>query len=282
MKPFVCVDTETTGIPGKIHGWNPRIIEIGAVFVNEEQLGETFNLLVKQSSEHLRSPHAAEAMRISGITIEELEEEGISENEAARRFSEWLHDVWRNREKPIIVRAFNQAFDFQFLRCPPWSIFDHATEGKCIMLDAMSIMGPAGGLQPKPSRYGRSKQDPWKWPRVSEALAFFIGKGYPIKVEGQANSALADEKVEAQIAIAIEGERCKTELERAIWEMMPAPVLRDADDIFREPYWMCPSCGGRAEEPEQIHHRDTCPVTIGMRVLGERSCVPPSSGPTGR
>lgn len=83
MASFVVVDLETTGLPGKPPGWEPRVVEVGAVVVAD-------GALVAPPEEHLRDPRAAEALRINGLTPDEILARGVPEDEAADRLVRWM------------------------------------------------------------------------------------------------------------------------------------------------------------------------------------------------
>jgi len=203
MRPCIIIDTETTGLPAKAGAsFRPKIIEVGAVVVTGE--GEIVNpvgCLVAQPREHLFDRRAAGAFRVTGIDREQVLAQGIAEEAAAAKLARWCGLV-AAKYGITNIRAFNQPFDFGFLSQEPWDLFakTELAKGECLMLATMDIMGPLGALPPMRGRY--------KWPSVSEAVAFFNGRGHPVKWgAASAHRASEDARLEAGIAIAIEAER---------------------------------------------------------------------------
>ena len=200
--PFIVVDIETTGLPGKPAGWMPRIVEVGAVVVTADLrvvADGGFGVIVKQPETHLRDPRAAGAWGLSDLTPEMVLADGIAEPIAALRLASWLG--WaKARYGAVRVRSFNMAFDMGFLRRAPWYIADLCLPGTDIMLDAKAVMGPAGALP-------QWENGDYKWPKAEEAEAFYRARSHVIPTEGTAHRALRDAIVEAYIAVAIERER---------------------------------------------------------------------------
>ncbi|MAG27413.1 hypothetical protein CMI47_17920 [Candidatus Pacearchaeota archaeon] len=207
--PFIVVDCETTGITGKPDGFVAHVVEIGACVVTETgEVLDSLAFFVRQSPEVLDDPRAARAFEITGIDRQQVVRDGLPLEIASKVFALWVA-AHRNLHNASEIRAFNQAFDFVFLRAPEWNTFSRARvgEGECLMLAAMEIMGPAGALPPAP-RWAQDKGQPWKWPRVAEAVAFFNGKGHDIAWgANSAHRALEDCLKEAALAVAIEKER---------------------------------------------------------------------------
>ena len=57
MIPCIVIDTETTGLPNRPRGWEPRIIEIGAVVITADlEAVEPISSLVQQPRKHLEDP----------------------------------------------------------------------------------------------------------------------------------------------------------------------------------------------------------------------------------
>lgn len=201
MNPCIVLDIETTGIPNKPRGWEPRIIELGAVVVTAAgEVVEPISCLVQQPKEHLRDPRAAGAFALADLTPDRVLAEGRDEERLAIRFARWIGQQME-RHGVAELRAFNQTFDFGFLTCSPWNL--QATgldQGECIMLAAQSIMGPAGALP-------QWENGEYKWPKSSEAVEFFRGRGHSMDWPGLEHRAKRDAAVEALVAIAIERER---------------------------------------------------------------------------
>ena len=223
--PFIVVDCETTGLTNRPEGFVAHVVEIGGCVVDVEgQVIDSLAFFVRQPPEVLEDPRAEEAFRITGIDRQELNREGLPIPLATKIFALWAA-AHRNLHGASEIRAFNQAFDFAFLRSSPWKTFSRARvrEGECLMLAAMDIMGPAGALPPAP-RWAQEKGQPWKWPKVSEAVAFFNGRGHDIAWgKNSAHRALEDCLKEAALAVAIERERA------AARQQLPLP-LEEADE----------------------------------------------------
>lgn len=199
--PCVVVDTETTGLPGKPPGWEPRIVEVGAVVVTADlrvvaDLG--FQVLVKQPADHLRDPRAVGAWGLSDLTPEKVLDDGTAEPIAALWFALWLG--WAKAVHGAArVRAFNQAFDHGFLRRPPWYLEYLRPIGPCIMLEATKAMDRENALP----RWANGEP---KWAKAEEAAAFYRQRGHEIPEAGT-HRALPDAILEAYIAVAMERER---------------------------------------------------------------------------
>ena len=107
------------------------------------------------------------------------------------------------------VRAFNQQFDFGILSRNGFDL-DAGTlpRGECIMLAAMEVMGPLGVLPPA-SEWVRKKSpgQQWKWPRLTEVIAFLNGRGHEIRWSQDAHHrALTDARLEALVAWSLDCE----------------------------------------------------------------------------
>jgi len=207
MIPFVCIDTETTGLPKS--GYEPVIVEVGAVVVTGEGLVKNpIGFFVKHDKDVLYDPKAKRAFEITGISREQVLEEGLEEEAAAERLAEWVERIAVRYGGDLKLRAFNQAFDFRFLGASPWDIFDRTktVPGECIMEAAMGIMGPAGALPPAPE-WAKAKGAEWKWPSLTETISYLNGRGHEIRWGSQAHRAQEDALQEAMVAVAIEAER---------------------------------------------------------------------------
>ena len=62
-----------------------------------------------------RPAHEAQALAVSGLSLETLAEDGIPAEEAMRDFDEWLSANTPSHQKPVFV-AFNVAFDWMFIQ----------------------------------------------------------------------------------------------------------------------------------------------------------------------
>lgn len=97
-------DLETTGLDAHTN----KIIEIGAILLKKTPQGvysisEELNVLIKQSE-----PLPSKIVEITGITDELLINEGISEEEAFRKFYELYNSE-------VLVVAYNISFDYAFI-----------------------------------------------------------------------------------------------------------------------------------------------------------------------
>ena len=121
--PFIVVDCETTGITGKPDGFVAHVVEIGACVVTEAgDILDSLAFFVRQSPEVLDDPRAARAFEITGIDRQQVVREGLPLEIASKVFALWVA-AHRNLHNASEIRAFNQAFDFAFLRAPAWNTF---------------------------------------------------------------------------------------------------------------------------------------------------------------
>lgn len=96
---FVIFDLETTGLKPEIH----EIIEIGAIRVNRDSnIHDTYNTLILPSK---KIPH--KITKLTGITQEMTERDGVSLDSAISGFIEFIGDL------PIV--SYNAEFDMAFL-----------------------------------------------------------------------------------------------------------------------------------------------------------------------
>lgn len=178
--PVIVLDTETTGLP---HHEHARVIEVGAVLLDEDGCEQAhFETLVQPNVFNPRK--AAKALSITGISAEEVFA-APPEREAYRNFRTWFDECGAP-----YVTAFNIAFDRKMLG-KSGVYFDRWAN--CIMLKAKGLMGPAGALPRKGS------SGDWKWPKLSEASAFFQIE----EPSGRAHRALYDARVAARVACEI-------------------------------------------------------------------------------
>ncbi|MDR1065565.1 MAG: 3'-5' exonuclease [Oscillospiraceae bacterium] len=105
---IIVLDVETTGIDPK----RDEIIELAALCIDAksvetgESVADEFDLLVRLS-EGRRLPEVI--TRLTGITEKQLSDDGVSKEDAARRFAGML-----SRPNPLVV-AYNAQFDLCFL-----------------------------------------------------------------------------------------------------------------------------------------------------------------------
>ncbi len=95
---YVVIDIETSGLRPEKH----EIIELGAIKVKEHEIAERFTLFVKPTK-----PIVSEIQKITGITNEILDHEGVPLSSAINQFVEFIKDL------PIV--SHNIEFDIKFL-----------------------------------------------------------------------------------------------------------------------------------------------------------------------
>lgn len=124
---LVIFDTETTGIDFK----RDRIIEIGAVAVEERGEADSLNCLIRLPEGQPLPPFI---VGLTGITDEQLRREGVSDREAAEAFCALLEDC----ERPLVV-AYNAQFDLNFLYylLRPWGMAGILKKSR--FLDALTV-----------------------------------------------------------------------------------------------------------------------------------------------
>lgn len=96
---YVVIDVETSGLRPEEH----EIIELGAIRVMEHNIVDRFSILVKPVV-----PITIEIQKITGITNEILNNEGVPISIALKQFVEFLQDL------PVV--SHNVEFDLKFLR----------------------------------------------------------------------------------------------------------------------------------------------------------------------
>ncbi len=99
MECYVVIDVETTGLSGR----DDRIIEIGAVRVENGEIAGQFEVLIKYDG---KLPE--KVRELTGITDEMLAENGVPEAEALQALLSFSADL------PLVMH--NMAFDLNFLR----------------------------------------------------------------------------------------------------------------------------------------------------------------------
>lgn len=104
LEHYISVDIETSGpIPGEY-----SMLSLGAVCVEEEN---------KQFYVELRPLNKnadPEALEVTGLSLEKLQQEGASPEEAMKAFSGWLRTVVPTGRKPVFV-GLNAPFDWSFV-----------------------------------------------------------------------------------------------------------------------------------------------------------------------
>jgi DNA polymerase III epsilon subunit-like protein len=101
---YISVDVESAGPnPG-----NYSLLSIGACTICEPQ--ETFYVELRPINDNF----TAEALAVSGLSMEKLTESGSQPDEAMKRFAAWLVQVTPERSRPVFV-ALNAPFDWSFV-----------------------------------------------------------------------------------------------------------------------------------------------------------------------
>lgn len=138
---FLVIDTETAGPPGRTSGFDPQLVEVGAVVVTTDgRLVSPIGFLVRQPERHLRDARAADALRINGVTVDQILAEGLESAAAADRMMTWVEAV-RDRRGVAVIRAFNQ--DFGFLPGLFQALAEGAARGDWQVFAAMRASAPA-------------------------------------------------------------------------------------------------------------------------------------------
>jgi DNA polymerase III epsilon subunit-like protein len=100
---YVSVDVETSGpIPGEY-----SMLSLGAVVVGD--VSKTFYREFKPITDR----YVAEALQVSGLSLEKLKETGNEPATAMQDFESWISSVSNDR-RPVFT-AFNATFDWMFV-----------------------------------------------------------------------------------------------------------------------------------------------------------------------
>ncbi|OTA16989.1 DNA polymerase III subunit epsilon [Xenorhabdus beddingii] len=101
---YISVDIETSGsIPGVF-----SLLSIGACLVQDP----TKSIYIELQPDSLR--YDAEALDVTGLSLEYLEQHGLSPIKAMEKFSEWLNSAKQSDMKVIFV-GLNAPFDWSFI-----------------------------------------------------------------------------------------------------------------------------------------------------------------------
>ncbi len=100
---FISVDVETSGPVPAIFS----LLSIGACLVEDDTV--SFVRLLKPISAHADP----KALEVSGLSLTQLERDGVPPEEAMRQFSEWIANVSASRT-PVFV-GLNAGFDWSFV-----------------------------------------------------------------------------------------------------------------------------------------------------------------------
>ena len=104
IEAFVSVDVETSGpIPGEY-----SLLSIGACLVDNPT--DTFTCEIKP----LNTNADPEALAVTGLSLEVLEQRGLVPNEAMTRFNDWLVGV-RSGNGSLVFVGLNAPFDWSFV-----------------------------------------------------------------------------------------------------------------------------------------------------------------------
>ena len=101
---YISVDVESAGPnPGQY-----AMLSIGACTVTEPV--ETFYVEIQPD----REAFSPEALEVSGLSLEKLQENGVPPEQAMERFGDWVKQVTPENSRPVFV-AFNAPFDWMFV-----------------------------------------------------------------------------------------------------------------------------------------------------------------------
>lgn len=180
MDRFVLVvDVETTGFG---HVAKPprddRVVQVGLAYRGTDGEIRTWDSVCNPGEAYLAGGRADEALKINGLTVEDVLSAPPAK-EVAAEFWEEVEAAERDRDALAEFRAFNVDFDRPFLSRSPWRVPDRRW-GPCIMKRAAVYLDGADG----------------KWPKLEEA-AYMVGLEWP---EGGAHDA----GVDAQVAMRVD------------------------------------------------------------------------------
>lgn len=100
---YISVDIEASGpIPGEY-----SMLSLGACVVGD--LSKTFYKEFKPISDK----YLAEAIQVSGLSLEKLKKTGIAPERAMAEFEDWIRQVSGDDRRPVFV-GFNATFDWMF------------------------------------------------------------------------------------------------------------------------------------------------------------------------
>jgi len=167
MKILV-LDLETTAIKH----WQGAIVEIGAVILDlkTKTVEKAFDYLIKEKGKDVDD--GAWIFINSDLTLAELEKNG-RDLEDVRDELQILLDKY-----PCV--AYNQQFDFGWLRSRRFTIPRVCSDPMYILTDILQI----------PGNYGK-----YKWPSVQESMKYFNMEGM------EPHRAFQDAEIEAQIIV---------------------------------------------------------------------------------
>ncbi len=101
---FVSVDVETAGpVPGEF-----SMLSIGACVVSAPE--QSFECELKP----INTNFIPEAMKVTGMSFDELSNTGLEPQEGMTRFSDWITTVVGSGQEPVFV-GLNAPFDWSFI-----------------------------------------------------------------------------------------------------------------------------------------------------------------------
>lgn len=101
---YISVDVETSGpVPGEF-----SLLSIGACLVQETQS----SVYLELQPDSLQ--HDPEALAVTGISLEYLQQNGLHPAEAMMQLSNWINSVTQSGQKAIFV-GLNAPFDWAFI-----------------------------------------------------------------------------------------------------------------------------------------------------------------------
>ena len=101
---FISVDVETAGPIVGEHS----MLTVGACLVYQPEI--SFSIMLKPVS----GKSVAEALKITGLTLEQAETEGVTPSEAMTEFSAWIAKNVPKESSPVFV-GLNAPFDWGFV-----------------------------------------------------------------------------------------------------------------------------------------------------------------------
>lgn len=101
---YICVDVETAGPIPALYA----MLSIGACLVDDVET--QFYVELKPDREEL----TAEALAVSGLSMEMLREFGAAPKTAMQAFADWVRKVTPEGNRPVLV-ALNAPFDWMFI-----------------------------------------------------------------------------------------------------------------------------------------------------------------------
>jgi ribonuclease T len=102
---FISVDVETAGpIPGEY-----SLLSIGAC--NVDRPARTFACELKP----LNRNAVPEAIKVTGLSLDELEQRGLAPQDAMRQFDSWLQGEVAAEDSTLVFVGLNAPFDWSFV-----------------------------------------------------------------------------------------------------------------------------------------------------------------------